>query len=85
VVAECQASAVKLHDARRAALQHFHRLADTHAQLFQAMHFIGPTNQLINPRALTSGEHLQRKRIGHGRTEGGQAVESLLKLSLTML
>ena len=33
----------------RAALQHFHRLADVHAKLLQTVNLIRPANQLIDP------------------------------------
>jgi hypothetical protein len=66
VIAEGQSRAVEFHDASAATLQHFHRLAHMHAELLQAMNFIRPANQLIDPSALAGWQHLKRKGIGHG-------------------
>ena|SRR5581483_11777351 len=86
MIAESQSSSIELHDARGAALQHLYRLANAHSKLFQAVNLVGAANQLINPRALTSGEHLQREGVWHGESRWRDSSnQALLKLSLTML
>lgn len=62
-----QPRTVKFHDASFATLDPFNRLTYLQAEFLKAVNFIRPANKLINPGALTGGQHLKRNRFGHGR------------------
>jgi len=58
MIAKRQPRPVKFHNARRATLDHFHRLANVHAELLQTVNLIRSANQLIDPSTLTGCQHL---------------------------
>jgi hypothetical protein len=78
VIPKSQASAVQLHDASRAALQHFDGLTHADAELLQTVHFIGLAEQRIDAGALTGRQHLQGERVRHGWKAGdsGRLIET---------